>query len=318
MSPVRPKALEQDLTTRLRMKDLTFLRSIADLKSLSAAANAEGLTQPAASRWLREVEQLFRAHLFTRDRMVGMTPTPLGALVLERARALLADVSTLALEIEAHREGRGGHLRLGVIPYVSARLLERLVSSLFDQHAMTVSLVEAATEPLMESLGLEQLHAVIGRFTPRTPRPGLRQEELFTQKACLLVHEGNSVRRKRQAKLSDFAHLRWVLPPRDSPSWAAIAAAFATAKQPPPATALETASTKLVHAMVQVNADIAAVLPEDIGADLERLGGVVSLPFPAPFHLPPVGLIAHQRQWNQSHMMALRNSLRGLLVAGSK
>ena len=46
----------------------------------------QGLTQPAASRWLRETEQLFRAHLFTRDRMTGMTPTPLGELVLEHGR----------------------------------------------------------------------------------------------------------------------------------------------------------------------------------------------------------------------------------------
>jgi DNA-binding transcriptional LysR family regulator len=50
----------------------------------------------------------------------------LGELVLERARALLADVATLSVQVrvQAHREGRGSHLRLGAIPYVSSRLLE--------------------------------------------------------------------------------------------------------------------------------------------------------------------------------------------------
>lgn len=309
-------SLEQDLVSRLRLKDLQFLRRISDLKSLSAAAAEQGLTQPAASRWLRETEQLFRAHLFTRDRMTGMTPTPLGELVLERGRALLADVTTLSVEVQARREGRGGHLRLGAIPYVSAHLLEKLMSALLEQHAMTVSLVEAATEPLMEALRQEQLHAIIGRFTARPPRTGLRQEVMFTQKGCLLVNADNAIRRKRQAKLSDFSGLRWILPPRDSPTWESIVTACVSAKQLPPEPVLETASTKLVHAMVAAHADMVAVLPLDIGADLERLGGVIVLPFPAVFRLPPVGLIAHERQWEQSHLVVLRKTLRTLIATG--
>jgi hypothetical protein len=46
----RSTSLEQDLISRLRLKDLQFLQRISDLKSLSSAAAELGLAQPAASR----------------------------------------------------------------------------------------------------------------------------------------------------------------------------------------------------------------------------------------------------------------------------
>ncbi len=244
-----------------------------------------------------------------------MTPTPLGDLVLMRARALVADVSSLSGEIEAYRAGRGGHLQLGVIPYISTHLLQKLVSSLLADYAMTVSVVEAPTEPLLESLQMQRLHAIIGRYSTHRLAPDLKQEVLFTQKACLLVHGG--VPPRPQLKLADFSAFRWILPPRDSPTWHAIVTAFNSVKLVLPQPVLETASTTLVHAMVGAHADLVAVLPLDMGMDLEKLGRVRVLPFPAAFKLPPVTLIAHSRQWEFSHLVSLRKTLRQLIASGN-
>lgn len=314
MSDSFPSLFAGELINGLSLKDLVFVQNIAERKSLSGAAIQFGLTQPAASRWLRGIEGLFRAHLFTRDRMVGMTPTPLGDLVLRRARALLADVSSLSSEIEAHRAGRGGHLQLGVIPYISTRLLEKLVSTLLADYAMTVSVVEAPTEPLLESLQMQRLHAIIGRYSTHRLAPDLNQEVLFTQKACLLVN--GDIPSTPHLKLADFAAFRWILPPRDSPTWHAIVTAFNSVKIAVPQPVLETASTSLVHAMVGAHADLVAVLPLDVGLDLEKLGRVRVLPFPATFKLPPVTMIAHSRQWEFSHLVALRTTLRHLIASG--
>jgi DNA-binding transcriptional LysR family regulator len=306
-----------ELASGLRLKDLLFLRRIAERKSLSAAASEFGLTQPAGSRWLRDLEALFRGHLFTRDRMVGMTPTPLGELVVQRARALFADVDSLASDIDAHRAGRGGRLQLGVIPYFSAQLLDQVVSKLVGDHGMVVSVVEAATEPLLEALRMQRLHAVVGRCPGEPLAGGLRQEVLFTQQACLVVHRESGLA-TRSAKLASFAELRWVVPPTNSPSWQAMSAAFAAAKAALPSPVVETASTKLVHALVASHRDMVAVLPADIGMDLEQLGGVRVVPFPAAFRMPPVGLIAHERHWDFSIIATLRKTLRALVVRGRR
>jgi DNA-binding transcriptional LysR family regulator len=306
-------ALTQDLLRELRLKDLVFLQRIGESRSLSAAASELRVTQPAASRWLRDLEQLFRAHLFTRDRMTGMQPTPLGALILDRSRALVADVALLSSDLEAQRTARGARLQLGVIPYVSTRMLEHLVSRLVIEHRMTVSIVEGATEPLVESLRMQRLHAVIGRCGTSPPTGGLRQETLFTQKACLIFHPKYPIGHTAP-KLTSLMSLRWVVPPGDSPTWQAVVAALAAVKLHPPRATVETASTKFVHALVSAHEDMVAVLPHDIGQEMELLGGVRVVPFPAVFKMPPVGLLAPTRHWQFSHVVALRNTLRSLVA----
>lgn len=312
-----PSFESADLVESLRLKDLLFLQTIADCKSLTGAAAVFAIAQPAASRWLRDLEHLFRSHLFTRDRMVGMTPTPLGQLVLIRARALLADVSALSSEIAAHRSGRGGFLQLGVIPYVSSRLLEKLVATLIGDYAMTVSIVEAATAPLMDRLRMHQVQAVIGRCSTQPVTAELRQEVLFTQKACLVVHRESEVVRSSPVRLAGLTHCRWVLPPRDSPTWQAIVSGVGRSRLSIPQASVETASTKLVHSLVSASRDMVAVLPSEIGSDLEKLGGVRAIPFPAAFKMPPVGLFAHARNWEASQMLALRKTLRALIATGN-
>jgi DNA-binding transcriptional LysR family regulator len=298
-----------ELVAQLRLKDLTFVRQIAELKSLSGAASQQGLTQPAASRWLRSLEELFRGHLFARDRRVGMTPTPLGHLVVERARAVVADVASLATEIDAHRSGRGGNIHLGVIPYVSSRLLGELLSTLLSEFQMTVTVVESATEPLLEALRMERLDAVIGRCSQQRLDSGLNQQVLFTQRACVLVNKASDLG-SSEVDFAAMSDLRWVLPPANSPTRAAIAQACAKARVAPLTAVVETASTKVVHELVQSHQKFAAVLPFDIGSDLEKLGGVRVVPFPGNFKIPPVGLIAHTRHWEYSTIRILRNVLR--------
>lgn len=297
----------------IRLKDFRFLQRIADLRTLSGAAAEFGVTQPAASRWLRELESLLRGHLFTRDRLTGMTLTALGELVVERGRALLLDVSSLGHDIDAMKEGRGGRLQLGVIPYVPARLLQQLVTELVGAHAMTVTMIEGATEPLLEGLRMQRLHAVIGRCSPLAPDAELRQEVLFRQKACVLVSEASPLPAESPARMRALTKLRWISPPVDSPTWHAIVASWPTSTVSLPRPIVETASTKLVHALVSTSADMIAVLPADVGLELEKLGGVRALPFPAQFSMPPVGLIAQARQWEQSHLSVLRTTLRRLV-----
>src|SRR3569832_363525 len=131
--------------TRLRPRDMELVLAIHEHKSTTPAARERGLTQPAASRALRDIEQLLRVHLFERDRSKGMSLTAAGELVLVRARALLADYRALAAELDAYRAGTGSRLRLGIIPFVSGPLIERLIAELTgERHRMSVIVTEAS------------------------------------------------------------------------------------------------------------------------------------------------------------------------------
>ena len=288
--------------------------AIHEHKSITAAAMQLGLTQPAASRALRDIEQLLRVHLFDRDRANGMSLTGAGELVLARARALLADYRSLTKELDAYRAGTGGRLRLGVIPFVSGPLIESLIAELTgESQRMSVTVTEAATTTLLEELRMQKLDAVIGRCSTAPLPPGLAQETLIRQDGCLLMHAQNPLVRSQRIKLADLGAFAWLLPPEGTPTRTAINAVFAKAMLAPPVATVEASSTKIIHLTLRANPRMLSILPSDAGHDIERLGGVRRLPFPVPLDIPPVGLISAVRHRDTPVVRNLRGILREIV-----
>ena len=307
-------AQREAVVNRLRPRDMELVLEIHAHKSITAAAAKLGLTQPAASRALRDIEQLLRVHLFDRDRAKGMSLTGAGELVLARARAMLADYRSLAAELDAYRAGTGGRLRLGIIPFLSGPLIESLITELTgERQRMSVSVTEAPTTTLLEELRLQRLDAVIGRCSTAPLPPGLVQETLIRQEGCLLVHEQNPLVRSKRIKLADLGAFAWLLPPNGTPTRAAINAVFAKAKLPPPVATVEASSTKIIHLTLRANPRMLSVVPSDAGHDIEALGGVRRLPFPVPLDMPPVGLLSAARHRDTPVVRNLRITLREIV-----
>ncbi len=309
-------ALREAVANRLRPRDMELVLAIHACKSITAAAAELGLTQPAASRALRDIEQLLRVHLFNRDRARGMSLTGAGELVLARARAMLADYRSLAAELDAYRAGTGGRLRLGVIPFVSGALIESLIAELTgERQRMSVIVTEAPTTALMEDLRLQNLDAVIGRCST-APLAGLVQEPLIRQVGCLLMHPENPLLRKERIRLADLSAFAWLLPPEGTPTRAAINAVFAKAMLAPPVATVEASSTKIICLTLRVNTRMLSIVPSDAGHDIQRLGAVRCLPFPVPLDMPPVGLISAARHRDTPVVRNLRSTLRELVRKG--
>lgn len=288
--------------------------AIHEHKSITAAAVELGITQPGASRALRDIEQLLRVHLFDRDRANGMSLTGAGELVLARARALLADYRSLTTELDAYRAGTGGRLRLGIIPFVSGPLIESLIAELTGKsQRMSVTVTEAPTTTLLDELRMQRLDAVIGRCSTAPLPPGLAQETLIRQEGCLLVHAQNPLVRSQRIKLADLGAFSWLLPPDGTPTRTAINAVFAKAMLAPPVATVEASSTKIIHLTLRANPRMLSIVPSDAGHDIQRLGGVRRLPFPVALDMPPVGLISAARHRDTPVVRNLRGILREIV-----
>ena len=109
------------LSNRLKPSHLRLIRAINDSGRLQLAADAIGMSQPAASRMLSDIEADAGGPLF--DRLPhGMVATAAGAAFVRRARVILAEVDALGSEVEQLRTGRAGSVRVGAVtgPAVSA------------------------------------------------------------------------------------------------------------------------------------------------------------------------------------------------------
>lgn len=78
----------------LEVRHLRTVATVASLGSITKAAAALGIAQPALSAQLSRIDRALGGPVFTRDHR-GVRPTPLGLLVLERARTLLPAVDAL-------------------------------------------------------------------------------------------------------------------------------------------------------------------------------------------------------------------------------
>src|SRR5512146_826850 len=96
----------------LKTHQLAFLVHLDEERCLARAAEAAGLTQPAASKLLRQVEVTLGVQLFERQPR-GMVPTGYGEILIRRARAALAELGLARKEIAALRSGLLGKAIVG-------------------------------------------------------------------------------------------------------------------------------------------------------------------------------------------------------------
>jgi DNA-binding transcriptional LysR family regulator len=279
------------LVQRLKLRHLALLIEIERLGSLTKVADLMAMSQPAVTQALAEVEQVFGTSLFLRSSR-GMEATAQGQIVISRARALVQDMELLSLDLQAHSRGRQAHLRLGVIPLVSGKLVSTALRATRPQgQVVSVSITEGLTETLLEQLRDHALDAVVARSSPDLNMKGLRHEALYSQQPRLIASRelaGRLGRRKLDwAQLQD---LDWILGPRHTPMRQQVANLFLRAGLPEPVPSVETSSPKLIGELIVNHARAVSVVPTEIAEELVRVSGVAIVPYSFEWGLAPIAL----------------------------
>src|SRR5687768_5411878 len=73
-------AVQALIKSRLRLKHFEIFRNVCELHTIRKAAAASNMTQPAATKLIHELEEIFRVVLFQRNRR-GMQLTPPGEIL---------------------------------------------------------------------------------------------------------------------------------------------------------------------------------------------------------------------------------------------
>lgn len=214
----------------LELRHLRTVRAIAEAGSLSRAADRLGLAQPALSTQLQRIERLLGGRLFARDH-TGARLTPLGELVLERARVVLPAVQNLHREAARLTDPTPSppstpslpgmpRLRLGG---THGPLLGGLVDQL-TRHATDVPVTVRSSWSVTElgELLLEARldFALIGACGPSPPPAGgeLVWHPVGTDPVFVMLGEGHPLARgdgQAELDLADLAEERWTSVPGD-------------------------------------------------------------------------------------------------------
>lgn len=143
--------LDAELIQNTYMIDLRKLRHLVVLaKCLNyvRAADELRITQPTLSRSIQALELQLKTLLFDRDRG-GVSLTPQGRFIVERASMLLSDAEDLERHSSLAAQGEGGRIRFGMSPMPARALLSKVLSDrLSSAPNVTNEVVVRDVEPL--------------------------------------------------------------------------------------------------------------------------------------------------------------------------
>lgn len=115
------------------LRQLTALVTVAEVGSVTKAAQLLHLVQPAVTRQIRSLEEEVGVPLFDRTRQ-GMTLTPAGELLVERARRALHELALARTEIRPSGGGVTGIVRVGLLESALDVLAEPLATAVARRH----------------------------------------------------------------------------------------------------------------------------------------------------------------------------------------
>ncbi len=143
------------------LRQLQYLKLLADHRSFSRAAEAAHVTQPTLSAGVRELEKVLGAPVVDRARS-GVILTSVGEEAVRRAEQILAQAEDLVQAANSAGQPLSGRFRLGVIPTIAPFLLPRALPVLRDQFPkLRLFLREDLTQKLIASLKAGALDAAL-------------------------------------------------------------------------------------------------------------------------------------------------------------
>ena len=196
----------------IKLRHIRAFLDIARSGNMTAAARALGITQPALSRSLAEMEDLLGQPLFRREKR-RLILTDAGALFRDHAARAIQTLDAGAAALRPG--GDGGRLNVGVLPTAGTSLFPR-VALRFAQAAPQVTLA-VETGPHSHLVGLLRGGAIdlmIGRMPAAADMAGLRFDHLYDDPIVLVSRAGHPQLGRPLA--AALAACPLILPPRSA------------------------------------------------------------------------------------------------------
>jgi DNA-binding transcriptional LysR family regulator len=210
----------------MNLEHMRTLVSILEQGSLTAAARAKGLSQPAITKQVQRMEAELGLALLLRGPRRQVALTPAGERVLDFARETLERYETLERELAALKTIGKGILSLAASTIPGEYILPGLLAAFRAKYPqveveMTISdTADVATKLLADSVDVGVIGSIIGR-------PGLRLERLVGDEIVLAVPSAHAFARREQVAVEELIDQPLVLREEGSGTRRSVEAALA-------------------------------------------------------------------------------------------
>jgi LysR family transcriptional regulator of abg operon len=244
----------------MKLLALRALVAAIELGSLRNASRRLGLSQPALTKSIRELERELGASLLTRSR-TGVAPTAQGKVLFEHARTAERELGMAVDQIRQLGGEMVGDLSVGAVPLAVMMLIPetlRTFSREFPQIRLHVH--EELYIEQLSRLRKGEVDVAIGPLPSGIPSGELIVEPLMPIAMVVVVAKGHPLARARS--LSDLAHARWVFTGTTADSGYVRHLFVQHGLPPPPAAALVNSTLSLLSLIC--GGDYVGLMPQPI------------------------------------------------------
>lgn len=277
------------IRARLRIRHLDLLVVLDELRSLHKASARMGMTQPAASKLLQEIEEMFGVKLFERSRR-GITPTMFGEALLRKAALLLSDLEGARDELDSLRQGATGRLRVGILQVAIPELLPRAFAQLQAKHPkIHLLLQEGSNDAMLAALSKGDLDCVLGRVAEDSRAPAIHWDILYQEPVCIVVRQGHALSSLKRVTPEMLAQQAWIMPLQGTPIRPTIERYFREHGLQPPTGDVDSISI-LANVVLLRGTNLVAAMPLGVAEHYAQRGLLAILRVRPDWRLPPVGI----------------------------
>ncbi len=247
----------------MRMQRIEQFIAVVDAGSIRGAARQLGMSQPALTRALQQLESDLGVTLMRRSGQ-GVSVTDAGTAFLSRARVAQAEIQKATEEARQHAQAGDRLLSIGLSPVGASLLLPELVIRLRRQWPATrVRLLEMTPSALLPMVRDEVMDLAVTQRTRIHLDAGLDYRPLADIQMRLAVRPGHPLLRKKVSRLLDLVDASWLYMTAHDSADDIVSRSFLNAGLPVPKPAVHCGSY-FVALDLMMATDMVGVLPPDL------------------------------------------------------
>jgi DNA-binding transcriptional LysR family regulator len=256
----------------LNFRQLTVVRAVAKQGSVTGAADALGISQPAVSMTLRDSAAAAGFALFVRRRG-RLQPTMETAALIADLDRIVDGVDRVNRMIEELRDARVGAIHIAATPTLADNLLPRAVAR-FQAARPNVQITIQSMDNISVLDRVHQEQVDLGLILSPVTHVEARQIDLRTDDLICVVHPAHPLAGRDSVTPRDLAPYPLISFSRTLPLGALVERSFRAAGVPR-RIALEVNQSSVACALVRAGAGVAITDPfwflEDLNSGLVRL-----------------------------------------------
>lgn len=281
------------IRARLKTRQLLLLVALAEEGNIHRAAQVLNMSQPAASKLLKDLEDVLEVPLFERLPR-GMRPTWYGETMIRHARVALASLNQAHDELQAAKSGQFGQVGVGAITSPGLMLLPEAVQMVKENHPdLRISLQIETSDVLLDRLNQNKLDILVARLFAQHDKSELRYEVLTEEPICVVARPGHPLLNTKNLGMQDMAEAGWIVPPAGSVLRHRFELMFQEAGLRAPVNVIETGALLFTSKMLQ-KSDMLSVLATDVARYYAEHGLMSILPIDVPCQMEAFGIITRR------------------------